>query len=148
MSTSDLYLTWEDVHRDARALGQKLKGLQDWKGVVGITRGGMVPACIVAWEVGVKLIDTLGIVSYDFKDQDKADIVKKPDLENGGEGWLIIDDLVDSGQTFRVARELFPNACLACVYAKPAGEETTDHFITAVAQETWIHLPWELDGVE
>jgi xanthine phosphoribosyltransferase len=72
--------------------------------------------------------------------------LKRPLAANdstGGEGWLLVDDLVDTGATARVVRELVPNAHLATVYAKPAGRPLVDTFVTEVSQDTWILFPWD-----
>ena len=61
-----------------------------------------------------------------------------------GEGWLIVDDLVDTGSTARVVRERLPKALFATIYAKPAGRPLVDTFITEVSQDTWILFPWDL----
>jgi xanthine phosphoribosyltransferase len=61
-----------------------------------------------------------------------------------GTGWLIIDDLVDTGNTAKVVRRLLPKAHLATVYAKPAGEPLVDTYVTWVSQDTWIYFPWDL----
>jgi len=62
-----------------------------------------------------------------------------------GERVLIVDDLVDTGKTARVVRELLPKAHFAAVYAKPAGREAVDDFITEVSQDTWILFPWDTE---
>ena len=54
-------------------------------------------------------------------------------------------DLVDTGSTARVVREMLPGAHFATVYAKPKGREMVDTFITEVSQDTWIFFPWDLD---
>ena len=61
----------------------------------------------------------------------------------GGAGILVIDDLVDTGQTAKVVREALPKAHFAAVYAKPMGRPMVDTFITEVSQDTWIHFPWD-----
>ena len=58
---------------------------------------------------------------------------------------LIVDDLVDTGATARVVRDMLPGAHFATVYAKPKGREMVDTFITEVSQDTWIFFPWDLD---
>ena len=60
-----------------------------------------------------------------------------------GKGVLIVDDLVDTGKTARVVRELLPKAHFATVYAKPMGRPLVDTFITEVSQDTWIYFPWD-----
>jgi len=62
-----------------------------------------------------------------------------------GEGWLVIDDLVDTGNTYKLIREHLPNAHFACVYAKPKGVPTTDSFVIEVSQDTWVYFPWDME---
>ncbi len=141
----DFPVSWDEMHRNAKALAWRLVDKGPWKGIIGITRGGLVPACIVARELDIKLVETFCISSYDHQDQREAQIIKQPDGVGDGVGWLVIDDLVDSGSTFRLVREFLPKAHYACIYAKPAGAGTTDTFITEVSQDTWIHFPWDLE---
>lgn len=142
----DFPVSWEEMHRNSKALALRLLKKEKWKGIMAVTRGGMVPACIVARELDLKLIETLCISSYDHQNQRSAKILKQPDTVGDGQGWLIIDDLVDTGNTFKIAREIYPAAHYACIYAKPAGAETTDTFITEVSQNTWIHFPWDMES--
>ena len=73
-------------------------------------------------------------------------VTKWPEAAGDGTGFLIVDDLVDTGTTARVVREMLPKARFACVYAKPAGRPLADHVLTEVSQDTWIVLPWETSG--
>lgn len=142
----DFPVSWEEMHRNSKALAWRLLDKGPWTGIIAVTRGGMVPACIVARELDVKLIETLCISSYDHQNQRNANILKTPEGANDGAGWLVIDDLVDSGNTFKIARDILPKAHYACIYAKPAGAATTDTYITEVSQDTWIHFPWDLEA--
>jgi xanthine phosphoribosyltransferase len=54
--------------------------------------------------------------------------------------WLVIDDLVDTGSTAKVVRQLVPSAFIACTYAKPIGEATTDIFARSISQDTWVTI--------
>lgn len=141
----DFPVSWEEMHRNAKALAWRLVEKGPWKGVVGITRGGLVPACIIARELDLKTVETLCISSYDHQDQRKAQVLKEANDIGTGEGWLIIDDLVDTGNTFVIARELYPDAHYACIYAKPEGAPTADTYVTEVSQDTWIHFPWDME---
>jgi xanthine phosphoribosyltransferase len=136
-------VSWEELHRDSRALAWRLNEAGPWHGIVAVTRGGLVPAAIIARELDVRLIDTVCIASYDFQDQGDIAVLKPINVENGGEGWLIVDDLVDTGETAKLVREMIPKAHFATVYAKPAGRPTVDTFITEVSQDTWILFPWD-----
>ncbi len=142
----DCHLSWDDLHADTIALARQLGDDNDWKGIIAITRGGMVPACIVASELGVLNVETLCITSYDVKEQSEAKTLKTPEnIEDQGQGWIIVDDLADTGQTFKLARESYPKAHYACVYTKPRGESQADSYIKSFPQDTWVHFPWEVN---
>lgn len=136
-------VTWDELHRHARALAWRLLDLGPWQGIIAITRGGLVPAAIVARELDIRLIDTVCIASYDERDRGKITVLKP--LAGDGAGWLIIDDLVDTGHTAQVVRAMLPKAHFATVYAKPAGRPLVDTFITEVSQDTWILFPWDIE---
>ncbi len=136
-------VSWEELHRHAKALAWRLVEGGPWKGIAAISRGGLVPAAVVARELEVRLIDTVCIASYDDRAQGQLQVLKS--VPGDGEGWLIIDDLVDTGKTAQVVRNLLPKAHFATVYAKPAGRPLVDTFITEVSQDTWILFPWDTE---
>ncbi|MEW5423847.1 xanthine phosphoribosyltransferase [Amorphus sp. 3PC139-8] len=143
-------VSWDQFHRDARALAWRLSGQGDFRGIACITRGGLVPAAIVARELGIRLIDTFCVASYnENKEQGELNIIKGVNSEllavggDGGKHILIVDDLVDTGATARLVRSHLPNAHFATVYAKPKGRPLVDTFITEVSQDTWIYFPWD-----
>ena len=136
-------VTWDELHRHARALAWRLLELGPWRAIVAVTRGGLVPAAIVARELDIRLVDTVCISSYDETTQ-RAMQVLKP-IPGDGEGYLIIDDLVDTGDTARTVREMLPKAHFATVYAKPAGRPLVDTYVTEVSQDTWILFPWDIE---
>jgi len=144
------HVSWDQLHRDARALAWRLDGRGpedgDWRAVVAITRGGMAPAMIVARELDIRTVDTISVKSYDRQARTAAEVLKQPDRDmmGDGEGILVVDDLVDSGQTLELVRQLYPKAHFATVYAKPKGEPQVDTFITGVSQDTWIFFPWDM----
>ena len=139
-------VSWDQFHRDARALAWRLNGAGPFEAIVTVTRGGLVPAAIVARELDLHLIETICISSYNHTQQGQLKVLKgvAPELvEKRGAGILIVDDLVDTGKTARVVRDLLPNAHFATVYAKPMGRPVVDTFITEVSQDTWIFFPWD-----
>ncbi|HEV7369653.1 xanthine phosphoribosyltransferase [Arenibaculum sp.] len=136
-------VSWEELHRNAKALAWRLSETGPWNGIVAVTRGGLVPAAIIARELEIRLIDTVCISTYDHMQQREARVLKG--FEGDGEGWLIIDDLVDTGKTATVLRKMIPKAHFATIYAKPAGRPLVDTFITEVSQDTWIFFPWDIE---
>ena len=143
-------VSWDQFHRDARALAWRLHAAGPFEAVVCITRGGLVPAAIVARELNIRLIETVCISSYD-RERKQADLrVLKGVADSivnvaggAGKGVLIVDDLTDTGKTAKVVRDLLPKAHFAAVYAKPMGRPQVDTFITEVSQDTWIYFPWD-----
>jgi xanthine phosphoribosyltransferase len=142
-------VSWDQFHRDARALAWRLAEAGPFEALVCITRGGLVPAAIVARELGIRLIDTVCVTSYDHTTQSEPQLIKQvaPDVASigsgRGRGLLIVDDLVDTGKTARIVRALLPEAHFAAIYAKPMGRPLVDTFITEVSQDTWIFFPWD-----
>jgi xanthine phosphoribosyltransferase len=141
-------VSWDQFHRDARALAWRLNGAGPFQAIVTVTRGGLVPAAIVARELDVRLIETICVASYDYTKQSDLRILKTVAddilrMNGTGRGVLIVDDLVDTGKTAKVVRDLLPNAHFATVYAKPMGRPLVDTFVTEVSQDTWIFFPWD-----
>ena len=107
-----------------------------------------MPAAIIARELELRVIETVCVASYhDYKTQGGLLVLKPIGADivaaDGGAKILIVDDLVDTGQTAKVVRALLPRAHFATVYAKPMGRPMVDTFITEVSQDTWIYFPWD-----
>jgi len=146
----EIVISWPELHRDARYLSRVLHELGDWKGIVAITRGGLVPAALVARELEIRLIDTVCVVSYGQDEEGGAEQKQGKlrwlkGIEGDGDGWLLIDDLVDTGRTAREVRERLPKAHFATLYAKPQGRPLVDTFVKEFKQEKWIYFPWDID---
>jgi xanthine phosphoribosyltransferase len=144
-------VSWEEFHRDARALAWRLAEAGPFSAVVCITRGGLVPAAIVSRELEIRIIETVCVASYhDYKNQGEIAVLKRiapavtEAAAEGGQGILIVDDLVDTGRTASIVRGMLPKAHFATVYAKPQGRPLVDTFITEVSQDTWIYFPWDM----
>lgn len=139
-----LHVSWDEIHDASRKLAAELAALGQWQGIIAIARSGLVPAAIIAMELELRLMDTICISSYDGQTQRAAQILKAPNVDiKDGQGWLVIDDLVDTGQTAEIVRGLFPKAYLATLYAKPQGLPFVDCYVDDVAQHTWVYFPWD-----
>jgi xanthine phosphoribosyltransferase len=142
-------VSWDEFHRDARALAWRLSAAGPFEAIVAVTRGGLVPAAIVARELGIRVIETVCVASYDHISQGELRLLKAVAdsiiaLGGGnGKGVLIVDDLVDTGKTAKLVRDILPKAHFATVFAKPMGRPMVDTFITEVSQDTWIFFPWD-----
>jgi xanthine phosphoribosyltransferase len=142
MAEKAFHVSWDQFHRDARALAWRLSPVGRFSGMVAVTRGGLVPAAIVARELDLRVIDTFCVASYaGEKVQRDIKLLKNvlPDTaRGGGEGLLVVDDLADTGATVKIVRAILPKAHVA------TGRPFVNTFTTEVSQDTWIYFPWDL----
>jgi xanthine phosphoribosyltransferase len=146
----EIIISWVELHRDARYLSQVLHDKGPWKGIIAVTRGGLVPAALVARELDIRLVDTVCVTSYDSAAAGTAAQVRGgvqvlKGVSGDGAGFLLIDDLVDTGKTAQTVRKLLPKAYFATLYAKPAGRPIVDTCVKEFKQEKWIHFPWDIE---
>jgi xanthine phosphoribosyltransferase len=137
-------VSWEEIHRHSKALAWRLREKGTWEGIIAITRGGLVPATIIARELDIRVVETVCVSSYDHQKQREVELLKPAMQKIGsGKGWIVVDDLADTGRTLELLKKLLPEAHRACVYVKPQGKPLVDSFVVEVSQDTWIFLPWE-----
>jgi xanthine phosphoribosyltransferase len=146
----EIIISWVELHRDARYLSEVLHKKGPWKGIIAVTRGGLVPAALVARELDIRLVDTICVTSYDSSEtggaatqQGEVQVLKG--VAGDGDGYLLIDDLVDTGRTAQAVRRLLPKAYFATLYAKPSGRAIVDTFVKEFKQTKWIHFPWDIE---
>lgn len=136
--------SWHEMHREATDLATRLQAQAPFRGIVAIARGGLVPAAVLARVLGIRLIETLCIASYDGEIKGPLAVLKTAPLHLGdGAGWLLVDDVADSGGTAEAARQMLPLAHYAALYVKPAGRPFVDTFGRQVDQDVWVDFPWD-----
>lgn len=147
--SASVAVSWTRFHQDARRLAAHLSLAGEFSAIVAVTRGGLAPAAIIARELGVRVVETLGVSSYSDETRQGGLALIKPLSETfrlrPSSGIVAIDDLADTGATARAVRELLPGAHLATLYVKPQGRTTVDSFVAEFPQDCWIYFPWDLD---
>jgi xanthine phosphoribosyltransferase len=148
----DIVISWPELHRDTRVLCHALMGKGPFTGIIAIARGGMIPAALVARELEIRLVDTICASSYQEAAGDeggaqimRSEVKVQKGVDHDGEGFLLIDDLVDTGGTARVIKKLLPGAYFATLYAKPMGRDVVDLCVKEFSQDKWIYFPWDID---
>ncbi len=142
---SEKYIvTWDMFQMHARKLSEKLLPASQWKGIIAVSRGGLFPAAVLSRELGIRHVETVCIASYEdhFTQSDTLRVIHR--AEGDGEGFIVVDDLVDTGNTAKAIREMYPKARFVTVFAKPAGTPLVDDYVIDIPQETWIEQPWDL----
>lgn len=136
-------LSWQDIENTAENLAKQLSD-KIFYGIIAVTKGGMIPAALIAAKLGINIIETISIKSYNEENkQTKLQVLKQIDLYTRDKNWLVIDDLVDTGATFTLMRKYMKNSTFAVLYAKPQGKPLCDMFAEEVEQDNWLIFPWE-----
>lgn len=144
--TNKLYLNWSDFHQHTKELCKKIKDSGSYNKIIAISRGGLIPAGIIAYELDIRNNEAINFSSYDNHYDRRSD----DEIEISGhvgpvdEKTLIVDDLSDTGRTFQILREVYPQAKFVTVYAKKQGAPVVD--INAVdLPDDWIVFPWDVE---
>ena len=140
-----LPISWDQIQLDAALLAKQLSGQGQWQGIVAVARGGLVPAALVARALNIRRIETVSAVTYNGDRIGEPELLKFPSAAGDGTGWLVIDDLVDSGATLKLVRDMLPKAHFATVYAKPKGIHLVDTTAINIDQHLWLVFPWDQD---
>jgi len=122
-------VSWNEIHRQMREMA------------------GWVHDLMVN---GRKLDIVVGVSSYRGENQVSGAKIIKPlhpeivaKVKNGGENMIFLDDLVDTGGTFRELRKIYPNALYVTIYSKPEGEDMVDMRFLQAPQNSWVIFPWD-----
>lgn len=144
--TTKIYIKWDDFHQHTKELCQKIKASGEYSQIIAISRGGLIPAGIIAYELNIRNSQAINISSYDNGYSRRADeqIELAIDAKMVDERTLIVDDLSDSGRTFKILREIYPQAKYVAVYAKEKGAPMVDVFSKLMPDE-WIVFPWDVE---
>ncbi len=137
-------VSWDEFERMSKELAERVKGKVDV--VVGILRGGYFPAHMIA--------ETLGLEVYviRYKSYVKTRKVGKPILvlpligDVSGKRVLLVDDICDTGDTIKAAKELLKqynpsDVKVATLFIKPSCEEVPEFWIEK--SDEWVEFPWE-----
>jgi hypoxanthine phosphoribosyltransferase len=127
---------------------------RDYDNIMVITRGGMVPACLISERTGIRNILCAAVVFYEGSRQKYAEpmFVQFPTDEHvKGRRILVIDDVWDTGSTIVAVRDRLRNsgasAEVCVLHYKPSHSRFPGDKPDYYAEETdgWIVYPWDPD---
>lgn len=139
-------ISWKTYEKDCIKLAKKLKG-QKIDLIVAISRGGLVIARIFSDLLNIS-VSHITIVSYrDFK-QKKIKITETPNRMFNNHRILLVDEIADSGTTFKHAKEYFDkfNNCkiqTLALYIKSHTSPLPDFWAKKI--DSWIIYPYEIN---
>lgn len=140
-----MQLTWQDVQTDTQSLAHNLKkrfgSLDGWT-CMAVTRGGLIPMGLLAYQLNLRTIESINIKSYDDRQQNAIQFIQPP-KHLAESRILVVDDLSDTGKTFQEIRKFYPQALYTCLYVKPSGKKLTDIYVREIPQDVWVTFPWD-----
>lgn len=140
-----LKLSWDDVEALSAGLADGVAAARGPFGpdavLVGVSRGGLIPATLVAHRLGVRRVAALGLMSY----EDGPDGAQGSLVEYGAgpeAAAIVIDDIIDTGRTLEAVRARYPGAVIGALVDKTGGR-----FGVIAARQApagrWVAFPWE-----
>jgi len=143
-------LGWDDIERHVDDLASRLR--TDYDAMLVITRGGMIPACLISERLNIRNIIVAAVKLYTGIDAtlDQPVFLQFPsdDLLRG-KSVLIVDDVWDSGRTAMSVRERVDAAGgrpeIAVLHFKPRASRYADQAPDYYAEMTddWVVYPWD-----
>ena len=139
--------SFDEIDMLARTISKRSKQLGGFTHVVGIARGGLVPATIISYELGLPLA-VVQVSSYEGKERkgiigncsELFDLPKNSKL-------LIVDDICDTGETISwIEKQLALNELkyeVACIFTKVEHKNKIKFYGSIVPDDKWVVFPWE-----
>jgi hypoxanthine phosphoribosyltransferase len=143
-------LGWDDISQLVDLVIDKLP--RDYDAILVITRGGMIPACLISERLDIRNILVAAVQLYTGigATLDAPVLLQFPDdALLAGKSVLIVDDVWDSGRTATVVRDRVLQAGgrpeLAVLHYKPRASRFPDDRPDYYADLTddWIVYPWD-----
>jgi hypoxanthine phosphoribosyltransferase len=145
------YVSWPEYGNLAEALAERVRsGGKSFDLVIGIARGGIPVAMVVADHLGVQ-IDFINVKSYSgIAERSVPRILSTLTEDIKGRRILLVDDLVDHGETLALVRDFLlkqepASLVTAVLFKKPWSKTNPDHFLEIV--DKWVVFPFELSEV-
>ncbi len=147
-----LRMNWEATIRHCEELAGRIGNFKPQM-IIGLSRGGLVPARIMSDILGVKDVGILGVTFYKAmgKPSDFPRITQELTMDLSGKRVLIVDDVADTGRSLMVAKDYLQRKGakeikIATIHYKPNSIFKPDYFVASTT--AWIVYPWERHEIE
>jgi xanthine phosphoribosyltransferase len=133
-------ISWNKLVRDMNSLSDLIPK-NKFKAILCITKGGLIPAYYLGKNLGISVIETMGLKSYHGTKRGNIELKKLPVIKDSST-LLIVDDLVDSGATLQYVKKYFKKAKTAVIYKKPTSTFEPTYWLSE--QKGWVNFPYEI----
>lgn len=146
----EILISNNKLDRDITALAGRLAE-RAWRAVIGVANGGIYPAGRVADHLRLDYRE-IEIKAYRGRSKGELEIIRALDDPERGRGLIVVDDIVDSGDTALAIRQMLPGALVLSIYAKADGlaklaaSGETHLCAERFPQDVWIVFPWHQPG--
>ena len=138
-----VFLSYHDIHADCIELAKIIKKKYKPEKLILISRGGLIPGSIIANYLGIQDIDVIALKTY--QNRRRSSDIKVFKRIKSLKKLVVIDDLVDSGETAKIVKEMMPNSKFVVLYAKTSGKKQADLHLYDFKDKDWLVFPWEQD---
>ena len=132
-------MTWQELESEVRSLAAKINTTPDL--LVGVARGGVIPAVLLSNVLKVKDLYVLKV----RKEGERRRVVAEIFTDVSGKKVLVVEDMLETGQSMVVAKAYLESKGAsvetACLYTMPITEIQPDFFIREVQEVQ--EFPWE-----
>ena len=121
---------------------------KDYDFIVGVGRGGLIPATMLAYKLKKKVI-SFGINTYDDMTQTGKYVIYQPiTIPTKASKILVVDDICYTGNTFNIIRNVYKNEThlefeFASLFVKDSKSHLVDYYGLSVSDGLWLDFPWE-----
>lgn len=147
------YISWDQLHKDIDILAKNISGVD---AIIGVGRGGLIPATLLSYKLNVKVINNFQLQSYDDRNISEAFKLWQTPEEHfvktfsGNATILVVDDLCDKGKTLEFIKQHFThknvNLRFVTLYIKKGTSFIPNLYVRAYRPEEWLVFPWEHDN--
>lgn len=140
------YISWEEIQNWSNIIAEKIA--TDCADIsqmtlVAVSRGGLVPAQLIAYKLNIRDIRVMKLISYDNENKRGETKDISTDRLFDGDDVYFIDDLADSGETVRYLRSRFPQARQCTLITKDCCNENPDLTAVNLPGDAWLVFPWD-----
>jgi uncharacterized protein len=141
--------TWNQIYAMLSRQAEKIR-FSSFKPdvIVGVTRGGLIPARILSDLLGIGKLATVGVEFYLGVAETRSEpvLTQQVCVDVTGKKVLLVDDVADTGKSLLLAREHLNHQSaaeilVATVYRKPLSAVTPDFYEKET--ECWVVFPWD-----
>jgi uncharacterized protein len=132
-------MTWQEFESEIEKLSRKIDDKPDY--IVGIVRGGLIPARMLSKLLSIKSMFCLNV---EKKDGERS-VSSNVDFTLQNKKILLIEDMLETGKSLMIAKKWLEEkgaiVKTACLYTMPISECKPDYYLKQTSEI--IPFPWD-----